>query len=272
MIKPISNKGIAERLVAAKETARNAGTLALDYFARYQTLDIDYKTSRQDAVTIADQAVETHIRNAIFSVFPEDGIIGEEHGVVPGSSGYDWIIDPIDGTAAFLHGLSSWSVVIALLENGKPVAGLVYEACADRLYWAEAGGGAYCNENRLVIPPTAFDAGLTVIAASRPEHADHTGSIIAQLLKQGGAFMRSGSAALALAHVGAGHYVGFYEPRLSAWDCLAGLLIVSEAGGDCDDWLALGAISNRHPCLAGNKVVAPILRTIIAKAPGINGA
>ncbi|MCI5076924.1 inositol monophosphatase [Oricola sp.] len=252
------------RFAVAEHLIRDAGRMALDYFDRYQTLAIEEKSSGQDIVSVADKAVETYLSEQIRRRFPDDAIVGEEHGGIAGASGFQWIIDPIDGTGCFLHGLRSWSVVIAILDHGTPVAGLILEPCANRLYSAERGSGAFCDDAPIRVDSmTPFDAGLFAVGASLPEQSAHIGSIIAGILANGGSYMRNGSAALSLAHVAAGHYLGFYEPVLNAWDCVAGLLIVSEAGGEADDFLAGGDITAKRPCFAASPRVAPEFRAII---------
>ena len=133
----------ATRLAAAKTIIREAGALALDYFGRYDTLDVQSKQSAQDLFSQADTSVENLIRNAIATRFPGDGLVGEEHGETAGDGPYQWVIDPIDGTSCFLYGLPSWCVVIAVLEHGVPVVGVTYDACRDQLYWAALGQGAF---------------------------------------------------------------------------------------------------------------------------------
>jgi myo-inositol-1(or 4)-monophosphatase len=168
-------------------------------------------------------------------------------------------------TSPFLHGLRSWSVSICLLEKGRPVLGYVYEPCADQLYWAGSGQGAFCDDRPIKVDPAArLHAGLTAVGAGGgASRADQIGNLMRRLLEAGGTYMRNGSAALSLAHVAAGHYVGFYEPSLSAWDCAAGLLIVSEAGGVADDFFADGDILKRQPVFAAAPGAEPELRRVV---------
>ncbi|MDE1157071.1 MAG: inositol monophosphatase [Neorhizobium sp.] len=258
-------RGISERFGAAKRIIRAAGQIALEYFANYDDLEIETKTSRQDTVSVADKEVETFIRAEIAKLFPLDGLIGEEHGEMDGDSDYTWVIDPIDGTACFLHGLKSWCTVIALLKNGEPVAGLIYDATGDALYSAVRGFGAYRDERRISVDlSTPLAGSMLAIGASRPEQSAQIGGLIAAVLGAGGVYMRNGSAALTLAHVAAGHYGGYYEPALSSWDCLAGLLIVSEAGGVADDFLAHTNVTGRGPAFAAAPQVAGEFQALIA--------
>lgn len=259
-----SKQARADRLAAARTIITEAGEIALDYFGRLEKLTVERKTSGQDTVSEADRNVETAIRDAISKTFPEDGLWGEEHGRADGQSGYTWLIDPIDGTTAFLNGVPNWTVVIAILENGKPVLGLILVPCQGKLYFAESGKGAFCNDEPIqVANDRPFDRGLFVVGPGAAEFADHVGGIITRLLKAGSMFIRFGSAAHSLALVASGRLLGFYEPRLSAWDCVAGLLIVREAGGEGrgfdegSDWLV------RQPVLAAAPAVRQTFEDMI---------
>ncbi|MET3598965.1 inositol monophosphatase family protein [Martelella mangrovi] len=254
----------AERFDAACKIIVDAGKLALDYFERRGSLAIEMKTSGQDLVSAADRDVEDFLRQAISARFPEDGLYGEENGQKPGTSHYRWLMDPIDGTSCFLHGLQSWGVVIALFHQDTPVAGLIYEPCTGQLYTAKLGEGAHRNGTKIhVNDTTPFSGGFIAVGATRREHGPHIGGLIAAVMANGGVYMRNGSAALSLAHVAAGHYLAYYEPVLNAWDCVAGLLIVSEAGGDVDDFPLSSDFSKKGPCLAGSAAAAEKLRDIL---------
>ena len=110
-----------ERMQFAVELARRAGELGLDYFRRFDALTIESK-GHQDLVSEADREVETFVRRELASRYPKDGVIGEEHAPTKGTSGYDWVIDPIDGTANFVRGIPAWTVVIACTHEGATVA------------------------------------------------------------------------------------------------------------------------------------------------------
>ena len=200
-------------------------------------------------------------------MFPDDGLWGEEHGRQSGTSGFDWVIDPIDGTTAFLHGIPNWTVVIALLENNKPVLGLVLVPAQGKLYWAEDGAGAYCGDNPIHVDDLSpLDSGLFVVGPGGRQFSDHVGGIITRLMDKGGMFIRFGSAAHSLALVAAGHLSGFYEPRLNAWDCLAGQLLVREAGGKTRGFDAGSDWSQRQPVFAAACEVAAEFSDIIGPA------
>lgn len=255
--------GVAGRLAAARRIIGLAGDRAKGYFDRYDSLSVETKSSRQDVVSIADRDVEDLIRAEIRAAFPLDGLFGEERGGEGETSGYTWVVDPIDGTACFLHGLASWCVVIALVGDGRTLIGLILDPMSGRLYQAIAGGGAWCDGRRLSVDRTTpINGGLFALGASTVAQGRQMGRIVEGLLNAGGVFMRNGSAALSLAHVAAGHYLGFYEPRLSSWDCLAGLLLVEEAGGVADDFLAGPGLSGKGPVFAAAPQVAGAFRAL----------
>ena len=254
----------AERLAVAKSVIRDAGALALDFFMRYETLDVQSKQSAQDLFSEADTSVEHFIRAAISRRFPDDGLVGEEHGETSGNGNFQWVIDPIDGTSCFLFGLPTWCVVIAILENGIPVAGLTYDACRDQLYHAELGQGAFRNDKAIAVNRRARIAdGLTAVGGSSAVYSSRVGGIIERVLAAGGSYMRNGSTALTLAHVAAGHYVGYFQPLLHSWDCVAGLLLVSEAGGVTNDFLGSTGLYGQGDVFAAAPQVADELAGLV---------
>lgn len=263
----------ATRLALAKTIIQQAGALALRYFERYGTLDVQSKSTAQDLFSEADTHVESLIREAIAERFPADGLVGEEYGAVAGKGDYEWVIDPIDGTSCFLYGLPTWCVVIAVLERGIPVLGLTYDACRDQLYWTSLGKGAFRNDTRIGVNRQArICDGLTAIGGSDASYSARVGGIVERLLAAGGSYMRNGSTALTLAHVAAGHYVGYFQPLLNSWDCLAGLLLVSEAGGVTNDFLATSGLFGKGDVFAAAPQIAAELAGLIAMNAARHGS
>ncbi|MCK8779745.1 inositol monophosphatase family protein [Rhizobium sp. NTR19] len=223
---------ILERHALAEKTAREAGAVAFDYFQKRESLVIETKADPQDVVSIADRDVENIIRERVLSAFPEDGFLGEEYGLAAGSSGYTWVVDPIDGTSPFVNGMPNWCVSIAVLHEQKPVVGVIHVPCADELYSAAEGQGARLNGVALSIAAHKTIRNTpTGIGANHHVSPEVVGKIISDLMESGGNFLRLGSGALMLAYVAAGRLVGYYEPYMHAWDCLGGYCIVQEAGG-----------------------------------------
>lgn len=225
----------AARHAAAREIAREAGALALRYFNARAGLVIEAKANPQDVVSIADREVETLIRDRIAARFPEDGVLGEEHAPTPTRSGYTWIIDPIDGTSPFVMGMPDWCVSIAVHDGTRPIASAIYAARVDDLYHGVRAGGAWLNGQRLSVDPErSIRSGLLGMGANYRIPHTYVSTFADRLLGAGGMFYRNGSGALMLAYVAAGRLVGYFEPHINAWDCMAAILLVEEAGG----WVA----------------------------------
>lgn len=240
------NLAIEGRASAAIEIARAAGILALRYFQRLDTLAVERK-GHQDLVSEADRAVETLIREEIERRFPDDAILGEEHGLSEGASGFVWVCDPIDGTANFVVGIPQWCVSIAVATYGTIVAGAIYDPCADDLVSAMRGEGTRRNGKPVPkLPLSKIDAGSVGVGFSNRIEPRASVAIVEGLLNRGGMFFRNASGALMLSYVATGRLIGYIEPHMNAWDCLAGFLLVEEAGGrvlsyDVEKTLAEGA-------------------------------
>ncbi|WP_349962697.1 inositol monophosphatase family protein [Rhizobium sp. ZPR3] len=220
------------RLALAEVIAREAGKLALDYFRRRETLIIETKRDLQDVVSIADREVENLIRSRIHKAHSGDSILGEEYGLETGPSDYTWVVDPIDGTSPFVNGMPNWCVSIAVLYAGVPVIGVISAPCHDELYIAAHGKGATLNSKSLKLDASRnIRNAVTGIGANNHVSPAFVAKMVERVLEAGGNFIRNGSGALMLAYVAAGRLVGYYEPYMHAWDCLAGYCLVKEAGG-----------------------------------------
>jgi len=223
---------LGKRFALAKSMAGKAGGLALDYYQKRDTLVIEMKRDPQDVVSIADREVENLIRRLVAEAYPDDGFLGEEYGLQKGTSGYTWVVDPIDGTSPFVNGMPNWCVSIALLSDSEPVIGVISAPCHDELYAAALGQGATLNGKTLKLDPTrTIRNAVTGIGANNHVTPQVVAKMVEDLLTAGGNFIRNGSGALMLAYVAAGRLVGYYEPYMHAWDCLAGYCLVKEAGG-----------------------------------------
>lgn len=220
------------RLALAQAIAREAGAVALDYFNRRDTLVIETKRDLQDVVSVADREVEELIRARILAAYADDGILGEEYGLQAGSSGFTWVVDPIDGTSPFVNGMPNWCISIGLLYSGVPVVGVIFAPCHDEMYAGALDMGATLNGKKLTLDPSRnIRNAVTGIGANSHVTPATVAKIVEDLLAAGGNFVRNGSGALMLAYVAAGRLVGYYEPYMHAWDCLAGYCLVKEAGG-----------------------------------------
>ena len=220
-----------------KKAARSAGRSLLKDFREVENLQVSMKGAG-DFVSKADIAAEAIIRDALTEARPTYGWVGEESDAVDGEDPTRrWIVDPLDGTTNFLHGMPHWAVSIALEHKGEVAAGVVYDPSKDEMFFAEKGQGAWMNETRLRVSgrrrliECVFATGLPF--GGRADLPD-TLQDLARILPTCAGVRRWGAAALDLAYVAAGRYDGFWERGLHSWDMAAGLVIVREAGGLVD--------------------------------------
>jgi len=232
MSESVTNNALLARLALAERVARAGGEKALAYFHQRDSLVVETKFDLQDVVSQADREVEQLIDQQIRAEYPDDGFLGEEYGLQTGTSGYTWVVDPIDGTSPFLNGMPNWCVSVAVLHDGVPVIGVIYAPYYQECYVAALGHGATLNGKRLTLDASrTLQNHVTGFGANSHVSPEEVGKILASLLEAGGNFIRIGSGALMLAWVAAGRVVGYYEPYMHAWDCLAGYCLVKEAGG-----------------------------------------
>ncbi|HEX2451078.1 MAG TPA: inositol monophosphatase family protein [Gemmatimonadales bacterium] len=227
------------------------------------------KTSR-DFVTEVDRAAERLIAEILLAGDPRAAIIGEELTPALTTNGLVWVVDPLDGTTNFLHAYPAYAVSIAAAIDGQLQAGVVHHVPRDEVYWATAGGGAWCDGRRLHVSPI-----------DTPDHAligtGYPFKDLAQLYEYQVQFARvagrttgirrAGSAALDLADVAAGRFEGFWEQRLSAWDIAAGTLLIREAGGRVTDPEGRDVGIEHTAVVAGNPPIhAWLLETLGVRA------
>lgn len=220
---------IAARAAFARELALGASALALRYFHRELACVPELK-GPQDWVSAADRAVEGHIRDALAQAFPGDAMLGEEGGGALGPR--LWVVDPIDGTVNFVHGVRYWCISIAFVERGERRIGVIADPSLRELFWAVRGGGAWCGSAPIRVSDCASVDRALIAAGHVPRHplASHL-ALRAALLGAGAAVKDMGAGALMLAHVAAGRFDAFVEPHMHPWDALAGLTLIEEAGG-----------------------------------------
>jgi myo-inositol-1(or 4)-monophosphatase len=254
---PDMQQGSANLNIMIK-AARKAGRSLVKDFREVENLQVSMKGAG-DFVSKADIAAEAIIKEELMAARPNYGWLGEEGG---GEDGADptrrWIVDPLDGTTNFLHGLPHWAVSIALEHKGEVVAGVVFDAAKDELFWAEKGGGAFMNDTRLRVSGRArmieaiFATGLPF--AGRRDLPE-TLQDLARLLPACAGVRRWGAAALDLAYVAAGRYDGYWERGLHAWDIAAGLIILREAGGLVEPISAGASILEDGELVAANEAI-----------------
>jgi myo-inositol-1(or 4)-monophosphatase len=235
-------------LVAADALARAAGAELLSFLGRRQALATASKGVRRELVTAADRAAEHVIVRGLLQRFPGHAILAEEgvlteRGKADRNAEWLWIVDPLDGTTNFVHGLPFFSVAIALAHRGTPVVAAVHAPLLATTYTAVHGGGAFCNKDRLAVSPTdeLADALLATgfsYVRDQPGRDDNAARL-ARVLPHCRDLRRFGSAELDLCLVAAGSLDGYWELDLAPYDVAAGALVVREAGGTVTD-LALG--------------------------------
>jgi myo-inositol-1(or 4)-monophosphatase len=214
------------------EAAKAAGAVIQSYFQGVFT--IESKDRINDLVTEVDKHSETAIINIIKRDFPEHSIISEEVGELMQDSEYQWIIDPIDGTVNFAHGIPICCVSIGLRHNGKMQMGVVYNPMMNEFFFAERGKGAFLNNQPIhVSKKSDFKTAclVTGFPYKWPETKEHPIKVFERMILQGLPVRRLGSAAIDLCWVACGRFDGFWEYNLNSWDVAAGYLIVREAGG-----------------------------------------
>lgn len=222
----------SDRLAFTEDLAKKAGAVALGYFRKLDTLTITEK-GHQDLVSEADQNVETLIREELAKAYPDDGILGEEHGMEEGDSGYTWVIDPIDGTANFVSGIPQWCVIIACVQQGQTLLGVIHDPVAGETFTALAGGGAFLNGKPIKVSDSrSVSKGSVGIGFNGRTAVTDAVNAVGALVSKGGVFFRNASGGLMLAYTGAGRLIGYIESHMNPWDCLAGMLLVQEAGGE----------------------------------------
>ena len=249
MTQKIDEAGLAARYHAMVGIARAAGDLQRRYFADRATLATSFK-GPQDYLTVADGAVERLVVASLQDAFPGDGVLGEEGGGSHDPSAL-WVIDPIDGTANFANGIAHFCISIAFVAQGREEMGAIYDPIRGDMFLARRGFGATCNGRPM--KTTKIDdparAQIELGWSNRRPMAAYT-TALEKLVAAGASFRRAGSGALGLAYVADGRSDGYAELHINSWDCLAGLLMVREAGGRTNDFLGMGGLIEGAPVLA----------------------
>ncbi len=246
-----------------RDLIATAAVLASAGFARQVGQPIGMK-GPQDYLTETDGQVEAHVKARIAQAFPEDGFLGEETGGNPGAQA--WVVDPIDGTANFARAIPHFCIAIAFVANGETQLGAITNPILGDRYFARLGRGATLNGKAIHvsgtrdITATSFEMGWS----NRRPNGDYIAAVD-ELLAAGSNVRRGGCGALGLAYVADGRSDGYAELHMNSWDCLAGLLLVREAGGVTGSFLSLGGLTEGAPVLAATPDVAAIL----SRASGI---
>lgn len=243
---------ISDYLSLAKRLAREAGLYALD--AQKKGLQITSKTNEFDLVTHVDKHNEEFIRSEIAKDYPDHSFLGEEDGA-SGSGEVKWIVDPIDGTVNYAHGMPIWCVSIGVEVAGVIECGAIYDPNRDEMFYAQKSRGAFLNDelisvsNITTLPRSLLVTGFPYNIAENPDRAHER---FLAFLQKGIMVRRLGSAALDLCYVAAGRFDGFFEGKLSSWDVAAGSVILREAGGMLTDYDGTDYSIYSNPIVASN--------------------
>ena len=238
-------------------------------FGEIENLQVS-KKGPSDFVTTADKKAEEVLVAGLTKARPRFGFLLEEGGKIKGADTSNrWIIDPLDGTTNFLHGIPHFSISIALERDGEPVAGVIYEPITDQMFWAEKGQGAYLNGRRIRVSArrrleeSLFATGIPF--AGKQDHDRFLSQLKAVMAVSAGV-RRFGSAALDLAYVAAGRYEGFWEFGLHPWDIAAGIVLVREAGGFVTDIGGGGMMESGEILAANDSLHGPLLKILAGRS------
>ena len=251
------------RCRTACDIVQEAGKVALAAFLNRDTLSVSTKGT-QDWVTNIDIEVEALIRKRLAAAYPDDAVLGEETEAEANAGDTSWVIDPIDGTTCYLLGLPMWCVVLTYVIDARPVVSAIYVPVMDELFSAVAGGGTFLNgaPTRVADAATTGD-GLISIGANKAGDSGKAGRFIAELVENGGMYIRIGSCALALCYVASGRLLAAFEPKVSPWDDLAGMLLVREAGGMTNDFAPTLNAVRKRPVLSATPGLWPTVKPLL---------
>ncbi len=236
--------------------AKSAGQIIREGFGK--NFSVEYKTNKSNLVTEIDKKSEAHITDFIEKHYPSHGIIAEEGSAKRGTSEYAWVIDPLDGTTNFAHGLPIFSVSIGVIKETETICGVVYDVMNDVIYSAEKGCGAFCNMKKIEVSKNE-DLEQSLLVTGFPydikKNPSHAIERFNAFLTESRAVRRLGSAAIDFCYVAKGVFDGFWEVHLNPWDICAGKLIVEEAGGIVTDFYGKEIDIFSKQILASNKLV-----------------
>jgi myo-inositol-1(or 4)-monophosphatase len=254
------------------QAVQKAGRRLLRDFGEVENLQVTAK-GPGDFVSQADLRAEQTLKEELAKARPGWAFLGEEGGQAEGDWEWRWVVDPLDGTTNFLHGIPQWAISVGVekridAERTELVAGCIYNPATNELFWAEKGMGAFLNDRRLRVSgrrdmvQALFATGIPFAKTTRKAEFSLT---LAKLMPQVAGVRRFGSAALDLAWVAAGRYEGFWELGLNKWDIAAGIVLVREAGGMVTDPDGGENFYENGHIVCGNPTLQPKLREVVAE-------
>ncbi len=251
------------------QAVRKAGRALVRDFGEVENLQVSLK-GPANFVSSADKKAEDTLFAELSRARPGYGFTMEERGRVEGTDpANEWVVDPLDGTTNFLHGIPLFAISLALVRNGVPFAGVIFNPVSDELYVAEKGQGAYLNDRRLRVAARRKLAdsvvGCGIPHLGRGDHGKFQREL-ALVQPQVAGVRRTGAAALDLAWVAAGRFDGFWERDLASWDMAAGIILIREAGGYVSDLDGGDQSLDKGHIIAGNEVIREDLIKLLKKA------
>jgi len=260
-------KDIDSRFAKTLEIVKETGDMV--WKRQFEDFKVGFKGNRLDPVTEIDKMAQKKILDFIVTEFPGDNFLGEEDGYdkTPVDCEHLWIVDPIDGTANFMHGLPLWCVSVAFYSLGKPLFGVVYAPALNQMFKAKNGNGAYLNDKQINVSDiqnleeSCLSTGLTDLIRNSKE--EKLGNLITDAFSSAQRMRFFGTAALQICYVASGWTEGFFETTLKPWDVAAAVLILKEAGGCSSDMSGnTYSLSRRDIVSSNEKVQGEILKLI----------
>ncbi|UZD21690.1 inositol monophosphatase family protein [Algoriphagus halophytocola] len=249
-------------LEQTQDVAKSAGAFIRKERQHFDPNKIEHK-GFNDLVSYVDKEAEKMIVDRLSKILPEAGFITEEGTSTTQAEQYNWVIDPLDGTTNFIHGIPVFSVSIALMEKEEVILGVVYEINLHECFYAKKGGGAFCNDTRISVSP-AKNLSESLMVTGFPyanfDQVDKYLEVLKYMMQHTHGARRFGSAAVDLCYVASGRAEGFFEYNLNSYDVAAGTLIVEEAGGKVTDFSGGRNFVFGRQILASNaKIHEPVL-------------
>lgn len=258
----MSYEDICQQVIAI---AKEAGTFIKAEAQLFNSSKIEYK-GKNDMVSYVDKTAEEMIIGSLKNILPEAGFIAEENKTVQEAETFNWIIDPLDGTTNFIHGIPAFAVSIALKENDELVVGVVYEIGKDECFYAWKDSKAYLNGMEISVSANKT-VGDSLLATGFPyydfEKKENYMKLFSHLIENCHGLRRIGAASVDLVYTACGRFDGYFEYNLKPWDIAAGMLIVKQAGGEIYDFNGGNNALENCDIVATNSHISTELLTII---------
>tara|TARA_B100000579_G_scaffold365385_1_gene324711 strand:+ start:1199 stop:1987 length:789 start_codon:yes stop_codon:yes gene_type:complete len=251
--------------VLVKAARKAAKTLIRD-FGEIEKLQVSVK-GPGDFVTMSDKKVEKILIDELQKARPDYSILSEEVGLIKKDEEFKWVIDPIDGTANFLHGIPHFAISIGLEKNKEIICGIIYDPIKDEMFVAEKGNGSYLNNQRVRVSSRSKLNNCMVVTGGPRRNSEDREKVIGEYKKFSSVIdipiRKMGSAALDMAYVASGRFDGFWQRNLNYWDIAAGVIIVKEAGGFVTDFLGSNKyVENKTILVANSKINEQMIKVL----------